>query len=182
MLEQLKELALAFPTDSWTFIGFILILYELIFWRKRILIFAGVSALTISVITNYNIATIPDFFTQFVAFGIMTIVWAIILWLPIHIKDKMRRRNRHLIGKTGKLLRTLKRGKTASIQVGDEAYHARMQPDSVLCEIAANEIVRITRTMGGTLFVEPTSIPRPSEKELQKYRDHIAKNPLMKDW
>lgn len=119
---------------------------------------------------------------QFVAFGILTIAWAAILWLPIHFKDKMRKRNRHLIGKTGQINRALTRGKSTELIIGREVFKARLQPDSALSEIAAKSIVKVANTMGGTIYVEPTSVPLPSAEELQQYRDHLAENPIQKEY
>ena len=180
MTEQIKAIILSFPYEFWPFFGSLLILTYLIFWHSRQLFLAGLGALTLAVFLNYEFIEINDFFTQFVAFASLTILWSLAMVLPFAFKDYWTARYRYLKGEYCIIIsHDLKKGKKGIAKIHELYMPVIMQSDSGVHIIPKGERAKIINTKGKLLIVEPTSVPLPTQEELQTYRRHIQKNPLI---
>lgn len=182
MQELLKHIVLNFPPGFWVIFGSCLLFTWVIFTRSRKLIYSGYGAITTGLFLIAGLINLDNFFFQLLVFFLTTIFWAIAFLYPFLLKDYVERKYRYLVSKKCVVVdKPILKGKKGKASVDSKIYTAKIESDSGLDRINVGEEAEICNTMGKTLIIKPTTVPLPTESDLEAYRDHLKENPLLKD-
>lgn len=160
---------------SWAILGSILVLIEITMLPAIGFLFAGLGAITLGGLVSYGLVSAQtSIFIQISYFFALTIVWTIVLWVPIQRLRKGGGKYNDMIGSTGVVEGVgLERGKTGKVRWSGAVMKARLAENTNMDSLKHGDEVTVIGVKGNMLYVQPASLSMPSDEELQKYKEEF---------
>lgn len=137
----------------WIALGVGMIVLEMIFVSGIGFLFAGLGAITTSVLLAFNFIS-NDSVISLAVFLISVIAWWLLLWYPIKLSRRTKEPYQDLIGTFVVLNNELRKGQVGSVVWSGVTMRAALDKEEQASSLKKGQRVQITRIKGNILYLK----------------------------
>ena len=144
-------------TYIWLLLGIALLIAEVLHVPGIGLMFAGLGAVTVSMLITTGLLAGDDTLMQFIAFLLTTSVWAVLLWKPLQQfrLGKNKGSYSNIVGETATVNGSALTKEGGSVIWSGTIIQAKIADDSSIEQLPSGAKVIVTELRGATLIVTP---------------------------
>ncbi len=170
-MDTFTDIITIHSTYLWLILGASLILAEMLLFPGMGLLFAGLAALSVGILTGIGLYAETDYLLQIGTFLVLTGIWAAILWKPLKrfgAEPSSGVTYRNIVGTTGKISSTeLNRQDGGQVRWSGTIMQARLDEQSSRETLSKGTGVTITGIAGNILIVRANDDPPSGEESDQ---------------